>query len=348
MAKGVKKLADYVDEKHFFEWEKCEYIAGRIDERYDFPKKVADQHRKHLTKYILPEFGELAIDAIKSTHFEKWRRTLHLANATKNHIRNTFKIILERACADGHITANPIAKTKPVNTKLYRARDAFTEEEIQSLFMNDEAKMKRYWKRSDYLALFNVLARTGMRLGEVRGLCWEQIHWETQSIFVDRAINCDEKLGPTKTRKVRLVFLEPLVFERLQTWRRLTACRSPTDFVFPGAIQGRPYAKETLNDVFHSAIREAGVQIGNRNLVPHSFRHSFVTRMARQLPAEVVDALTGHATPQMRARYDHPTHDDLLKQVGAFKDRINGNGSTEARDKVPNYEGRGIVDSGGK
>lgn len=82
--------------------------ASRRDTRF---------HWSHLHKYIFPQFGSLPLEAITPTGFKDWRLTLPLANATRNHIRNTFKILMDPALKDRHVMFNPILLTKPEDKK---------------------------------------------------------------------------------------------------------------------------------------------------------------------------------------------------------------------------------------
>ncbi len=313
-----RTLEDYVNERELFVWGKCKYVINRIAEGHSFPIKTVKQHWGHLHNYILPHFGRLPLDAIRPTDFEDWRLTLSLANSTKNHIRNAFRIVMELARKDGLITSNPISLTSQVEKKQYKHRDIFTEAEIQTLFFDDEVKLLTIWKRLDWLAFFSVYGTSGMRMGEVRGLCWEQINWTSATIFVDRAINCDGKMGPTKDRRPRLAELEPEVLGRLREWQTMSTTTAPQNLVFPGAIKGRPYSKETVIEHFRSAIRVSGIAIAGRNLVSHSFRHTYSTETEDGTSVEdheptPTSAL--HSTAEMAQRYDHPTHEHLLRRT---------------------------------
>jgi integrase len=317
--KGRIRLADYA--KDFFVWGKCHYLSDRLDGGYSVPKQTAQQHRGHLVNHILREFGQAFLDEITPRKFIDWRKTIHRANQTKNHIRNAFKIVMEEAWKEGLIPENPIAKTDPVEKKIYKARDIFTEEEGQKLFFVDENLLLKIWKRPDYLTLFSLLAFSGMREGEVRGLCWEQIHWSSGAILVDRAVNCDEEMGPPKAKKIRVAILPEHLLERLKAWRLLSACTKGDEFVFPGAIPGKPFAKETLIAIFHSALAAANIDVKGRNLVPHSLRHTCSTSMQSALPATVVDLVLG-SSAEMRARYNHPTFKEAFRGLDDHVQKI--------------------------
>jgi integrase len=336
--KKTLTLEDYANERNLFVWGKCRYVSNRIAEGYSFPKKTVKQHWSHLHKYLLLKFGSTPLDAIHPTDFEDWRLTLPLANATKNHIRNTFKIVMDLVQKDGHIGFNPILLTHPVDKRQYEARDIFSESDMGTLFFAKEVKVLKIWKRLDWLAFFSVYGTSGMRMGEVRGFCWEQIDWESGTIYVDRAINCDGETGPTKDRRPRLAHLKPRMLRRLRAWQKMSTKTAPQDLVFPGAIEGKPLSKETVIEHFKDGLRRAEIDAGGRNLVSHSFRHTYATETEDGTADVVHDGvLTSalHTTAEMARRYDHPSHKHLLRR--AAKRRPASVGTLRLQPRKPTY-----------
>jgi integrase len=64
------------------------------------------------------------------------------------------------------------------------------------------------------------------------------------------------------------------------------------DFLF--RENGKPVSQDRAQYVFEKAIRYAGIEICGRKLVCHSLRYTYVTRMRRELPAEIVMKMVGH------------------------------------------------------
>ena len=50
-------------------------------------------------------------------------------------------------------------------------------------------------------------------------------------------------------------------------------------------------------------LKKAGIEKGDRKLISHSFRFTYVPRMRRELPAEIVQKLTGHSSVEMTDYY---------------------------------------------
>jgi integrase len=295
----------------------------RTEEGAVVSKKIASQHRAHLSNYIIPKFGALLLTEIKPRMFEDWRRGLKLSNATRNHIRNTFKLVMEQALYDELVLTNPIAITRPLSKHVFVRRDVFTPDEIKTLFPSSTSELTEVWGTYEFAVIFLVLASTGMRSGEVRAMTWQQVHLPEKSIYVDRAINCDGGVGPTKSKKNRVVLLPETVVAHLACWHHQSAPSSGEDYVFPGQSDGCPLSKEWIIERFYRALRKVGInQNKDRNLVPHSFRHSFISQLANELPPEVINLLSGHSTDQMRLRYTHSTSAELLKRLTPYRDAV--------------------------
>ena len=107
--KKTLTLEDYVNQRELFVWGSVKYVSNRIAEGYAFPIKTVKQHWGHLHNYILPKFGS----ASRGNHTNGVRRLAphsQLANGTKNHIRNAFKIVMELACEGRPHQTNPICR----------------------------------------------------------------------------------------------------------------------------------------------------------------------------------------------------------------------------------------------
>ena len=64
-----------------------------------------------------------------------------------------------------------------------------------------------------------------------------------------------------------------------------------------------------------STMEEAKINIGKRNLVVHSFRHTVISRQLQYLSPQVVRELVGHKSEAMTVNYDGRSFEDRLKQL---------------------------------
>jgi integrase len=124
-------------------------------------------------------------------------------------------------------------------------------------------------------------------------------------------------IGPTKTGETRVVLLPSRTLAELQAWRGEQAWNEPDDLVFASVVDRRiPMSAGAISHTFPIALEKAGISREGRNLVVHSFRHTYNTMLKRVMPGDLVRKLTGHSSESMTTRYDHP---ELADRVAALE-----------------------------
>ena len=73
--------------------------------------------------------------------------------------------------------------------------------------------------------------------------------------------------------------------------------------------------KQTPMDNFRRGLERAGVSRESRNLVVHSFRHTYNTLLKNRLPGDILREFVGHKSVAMTDRYDHGKIEDTLEKV---------------------------------
>ena len=313
-------LEDYA--KNFFVWNKCSWIKRQHAKDRSFSKPVARSRRSHLEKYIFPVFGNTDLTNLNAVEIENWIVSLDLSNQTKNHIIYTLNIILKEAKREKLITANPLDDVEPM-AKKYKERDTFTVEELKRLFPRDRRKLLTVWGDIYYSTYFMLLATTGMRVSEARALQWGDVLWEIGGILILRAVKEDRTIGEPKAKERRGILLPELTVKTLKWWNSKTPLTETDDFIFPGANPEKPITKESISRHFKPAFRRAGIDTSNRNIVIHSFRHTYNSIMRGILPERTLREFTGHRSEQMTERYDHPELETRLRQLLPAQEILN-------------------------
>ena len=154
------------------------------------------------------------------------------------------------------------------------------------------------WKTISYL-----LIDTGCRRGEIAGLKWEKINFETGIVVIDRSLLYSAKNGiyeaPTKTKNFRALRLSPQSLDMLQKWKaeceRMKAENKDhwvdTPYIFV-RDNGEPIHPDSITYWLNKFSDEHDIP----HLHPHAFRHT----AASTLIANGVDLVTtaaemGHA-----------------------------------------------------
>jgi integrase len=152
--------------------------------------------------------------------------------------------------------------------------------------------------------LFRPAAATGMRRGEVLGLRWDDVHFDTGRIEVTQAltaIGCRLEFSRLKTRTSRRnIAVDPATMAMLADWRdqqaaELDAAGAPNmrGLVFTRA-NGAPLHPHTVSQAFARAQRTVDVS----PIRFHDLRHTHATLLLRaRVQIKVVSERLGHANP---------------------------------------------------
>lgn len=299
----------------FFAWDRCAWIRRQHAAGQPFGRQVARGRRAHLERYIFQAFGDVPLDRLKVVEVETWLLELPLANQTRNHIIDSFRIVLTEAVRQEIVPVNPLANIVRM-AGTYRARDAFTLEECLRMFPRRKSELLQIWKEPKWATLFYTMLTTGIRVGEAAALQWRHLLWETPAILlVEQAIKADGTLGPPKAGDQRAVLLPRRTRYMLAWWREHSPVTDPEDFVFCGEGPGWRLHPKTIGHRFPKGLSAAGIDRGERVLVAHSLRHTYNTRMSKMLPEALLRFMVGHKSDTLTARYQHLTPAEQLRAM---------------------------------
>lgn len=291
---GDKKLAETVLAKRKVEIAEGRYLDKREIPRTTFRemarlymewsranKRSWTRDRTSLT-VLLEEFGSVRLASITTEAVERYqsKRLKVRKPATVNREIACLKHLFTKALAWDRTTVNP---AKPVrllperNTKLrYLSR-----EEHETLIA----------ECSDHIRPMVVLAlHTGMRRGEILGLRWDEVDLENDLLL----------LANTKSGQRREIPLNITAREVLA--RQPQHIRSPWVFCKPDGTR-----RGSVQDAFRNACNRAGLN----DVVFHTLRHTFASRLAMSgVSLITLKELLGHSTLSMVMRYAHlsPEH----------------------------------------
>lgn len=256
---------------------------------------------------------------------------------TDNERKNSKKILvdmLEKAVASDLITKN-VAKqiTTEITKEEKKPRRVLTVKETKIFLTEAESTF--------YYNLFVVALETGMRIGELSGLQWEDIDYKNKVVHVRHSMtyfsNAEGKyvfeLHPTKTNKgLRDIPLtsKAIAALRQQYFMKQTLVNSGKEPLeeFENLVfvtkNNRPTTQFLVTECIEGVMRR--IHKNNPDLVfekftPHCFRHTFATRwLEAGVPIKTVSAMLGHSQLQLTTDlYMHVTQDSLFKGLEQFE-----------------------------
>ena len=188
--------------------------------------------------------------------------------------------------------------------------------------------------------MFVVALETGMRIGELSGLQWEDIDYKKKLIHVKHSMTYFSKDGkyvfelhPTKTNKgLRDIPLTDVAINALrqQYFIKQTLINKGKEPLegFENLVfvtkNNRPTTQFLVTECIEGTMRR--IHKNNPDLVfekitPHCFRHTFATRwLEAGIPIKTVSAMLGHSQLQLTTDlYMHVTQDSLFEGLEQYE-----------------------------
>ncbi|HKG61649.1 MAG TPA: site-specific integrase [Pyrinomonadaceae bacterium] len=156
------------------------------------------------------------------------------------------------------------------------------------------------WLSTEPFDLFTTEVRngaSGLRVGELLGLKWEDVDFERNLIHIKRSI-VKQRIGPPKTEaSQKPIPLNTELAKSLRLWKMKTNYNRPDDWVYASPTMNgtQPYWP---NSIFRVYIKPAAKKIGlTKRIGWHTFRHTFGTILnANGENPKVIQELLRHAT----------------------------------------------------
>jgi integrase len=167
---------------------------------------------------------------------------------------------------------------------------------------------------------------TGARLGELLGLQWKHIHFESQTLEIRQALWAGELVTPKTEGSVRVIYFGPSLLSALSAQKQNSNHNEPEDFVFCKK-DGSPLNPDMLRrDVLYPTLDRVGITRSSRAAGFHTFRHSAATIVNLKTGnLKLVQKLLGHSNLSTTADvYTHTSADADRRAALALEEAIYG------------------------
>ncbi len=276
-----------------------------IKQPHDWKESTRENYEGNLRIHALPYFGSTPVNEIKrkdlKAFFDK-KYSEGLTVSTIKLIRAPINGILSYAVELELIESNPLRDLVLKYKKKKFEIDPLTESESHLLL----EQAKTFGDGSYYPVMLCAL-RTGMRIGEIQALKWDDIDFDNRQIEVKRSFRMG-RMTDTKNHKQRRVDMTLNLTETLKEHRTaqkrdaLKKGKPVSEFVFSG-IKLELLNRETFKNVLNRCLKLAGL----RRVRIHSLRHSYATiRLMRGHNIGDVSYQLGHSS--IKITYDVYAH----------------------------------------
>lgn len=263
---------------------------------------VQESEARILRIHLVPFFGRQCLDKIESIHIERYKAEKLAAGLKAKTINNHVGVLMK--C----LAMAMEWKRIPILIRARRLRTAPSP--FKFLTPEESAKLLTGWATRQWRAMAQVALHTGMRLGELFGLRWQDVDLVNGQMTVRQSI-VNDIIGVPKNYRERTI---PLTDDALAT---LSTLPRESELVF-ARRDGRPLSRGMAQNAIKQACRRAGI----RAIGWHALRHTFASQMAAAgTPIPSIQALLGHASITMTMRYTHLCSSALREAVGVFNTR---------------------------
>ncbi|MDG2080244.1 MAG: site-specific tyrosine recombinase XerD [Bacteroidales bacterium] len=187
--------------------------------------------------------------------------------------------------------------------------DILTINEIEKVIMSVDLSQNEGQRNK---AILETLYSCGLRVSELINLQVSNLHFNEGIILVTGKGN-KQRLVPigAQAKKNILIYLE---HDRLKH----RAEQKDDDILFLNR-RGNKLSRQMIFYIVKSHVEKTGI---NKNISPHSFRHSYATHLVQNgADLRVIQELLGHASINTTEIYTHLDREDLRKVIMQFHPR---------------------------
>lgn len=294
--------------------------------------------KTYYSNYVRDRLGKRDIHDIRMIQVKKLYNSMKDKGYKTNTIKKVNNILhnmFAYAVRNDLISRNPCDGVVIPKTEEKERRVLTREEQEEFLgFVKQDTHYSRYY------TLFATGFGTGLRIGELLALAWEDIDYENMVIHVRKTMvylpdeqGMQFKLQTPKTKKsvrdVPLLGSVGKVLKRHYTAQKRQMLKMGSkwkpiqkdgfeNLIFTTEF-GTPYDRNMINRTMHQIVEKMNQ---NRKepleyFTPHTMRHSFATRCFENgIPAKVVQEVLGHASINMTMDlYTHVIDETKQKEM---------------------------------
>ena len=324
------KDQDAMDEKR----EEYFLEAVTVDELFDtwIQRKIDKElrynairvYRENYNRRIKPFLGKMLIREVLPYHIDMvWEKAVRsgVAKSTLNKTMYVMSNMFKHARVRRLIRSNPMEELELEMPKREPKEVDPLDREEHKAFMEEAEKSVHY-------NAFVLMLNTGIRYGELAGLRWSDIDFDTRTLSVNRSVYYNQETktfhtNPPKTKKgKRTIPLNPLAYETLLRVKRTPLkCIKMTEFTKVGTIFLKEDGLPTLDAVYNRSLAAIKKRMHfEKQLTCHVLRHTFATRAIESgIAPKTVQEWLGHSDVSFTMnRYVHTTEEQSMMEMKKF------------------------------
>lgn len=294
-----------------------------VDEVFKEWREIRDEELKASSVHtetwafikFLKKFGTKTISDVTGQEIQRFILDLNLAPTTRVIRKTYYNLLFEYAQKVGYIKSNPmlqvvLPKIRATSDDVRRKQNGFLDRKEMRLILNYGYSLSKYRRQT---ALFEFMFLTGLRIGELLALKWEDIDFKKMSLTVNHTLNLHgyvanarQLLSPKTAHSYRTISLNKRCMEILELFSSESYDK---EFIFVSE-KGRIYGRDELSTYFKRICsKKLGSEGEERRYHLHMLRHSHISLLVEMnVPIKVIMERVGHSNEKMILQvYSHVT-----------------------------------------
>lgn len=309
------------------------YLMFWLEEYIKPPLKSTntyDKYKRDIALRIIPSIGNVRLCDLKVYHIEKFVKDCRkvkkengelVSNTTVQKYYGVLNSALNRAVKLQLIIDNPCKNVDTPKRSKYIA-SVLSLEEYKMIYNDLDST-----KYNDYIfkLALNITVETGLRRGEMCGLCWEDVDFVNSTISINKALKREKNvyvIGDTKTHTSRIIPISNSLADQLKkhkNYQNILKLRYGSLYIeniFDDKKYNLIFTKECGEYIIPSRFlqrlkRRCNYYNINKNIRWHDLRHTNATLLIKQgVNMKIIQERLGHAQFSTTADiYSHVTQD---------------------------------------
>lgn len=307
---NTRAAAVAAEQAHIAQLTASAFHAGRMPTVRDFVPMLLDHkrtrckpltvrhHEAVLRVHVVPAIGEVPLDEIGTRMLADLTTRWVVSGAAPRTVNGRLWVVARMLA---------IAAELEIVTGAPRPRYLRVTKRLPRFLSDDEARRLLGAATDAWRSMIFVALRTGLRIGELRGLQWADVDFPLGVIVVRRTDPGRTGFGATtpKSGSERVIALSPEALATLRHLRSTTDHGEPQDWVWYGRTRDGSLSSRRMRSCWQaitSACRRAEIRIGSWHVLRHTCASWLVMR---GVSLRIIQAILGHSSIRHTEIYAH-------------------------------------------